>query len=250
MINLMPFKNITTFINFSNQSYDGRIANSSFSNWKGLIRTKYNYSEKLYFSFSYFHNNNSIRLNGGVDIDSIKKISISDNYDEIAFDNVLSPVRFNNRYLTSITDRILLNSLAKLSENNSTEVSFYYQKDENYFRQNSVGALQSNVFPIKRENFSLTKGFYIKSNFIYDDYGFFINTNFERNQFNSQLLDKQNVLSFFNISSGASFSFSEFIKSNIYGKFLTQAQSTYFGLGSDITFELFNIFKIRYLCFW
>ncbi|MCX7874979.1 MAG: TonB-dependent receptor plug domain-containing protein [Melioribacteraceae bacterium] len=246
MINLMPFKNITTFINFSNQSYDGRFANSSFSNWKGLIRLKYNYSEKVNFAISYFHNNNSIRLNGGVDIDSIKKISNGDNYNEIAFDNVLSPVRFNNRYLTSITDRILLNSLAKLSENNSTEVSFYYQKDENYFRQNSVGALQSNVFPIKRENFSLTKGFYIKSNFIYDDYSFFINTNFERNQFNSQILDKQNVLSFFNISSGASFTFNEFVKSNIYGKFLTQAQSTYFGLGGDITFEIFNLFKIYF----
>lgn len=243
LINLRPFKNLITFFEISNQSYDGRFTNSSFSNWKGLFRTKYILNDKLNFVLSFSHINNSVQLNGGVDADSIRKFESQLNFDSLAFDNVLAPVRFYNRYLTSTIDRIYLQTLAKLSENNFTQITFFYQNNENYFRQNVIGTLQPNVFPIKRENYSLTKGFNFRSDFKFDDFDLFIYSNFERNQFNSQILKKQNEISFLNFSGGTSFNILNFIKQTVYAKFLTQAQSIFHGFGTDFQILFSNEFN-------
>lgn len=244
IINLMPFKDLITYFEISNQSYDGRYANSSFSNWKGILRAKYIYSEKLNITFSFFHLNNSVQLNGGIDADSINQITDEINFENIAFNNVLAPVRFYNKYLTTENDRITLEFLIKFSEKKFTRVSFFYQNEVNYFRQNISNNFQINVLPIKRENYSLSKGFNLISNFSYDDIDLFIHSNFERNQLNSQLLKKQNTISFFNISSGISYKILDFVKQTIFAKFLTQAQSTYLGIGTDFNVNLTNTFKL------
>ncbi len=243
IINLIPYKNIITFFEIANQSYDGRYTNSSFSNWKGILRAKYTYSDKLNFTFSFFHLNNSIQLNGGIDADSINQIADGNNFDNIAFNNVLAPVRFFNKYLTTENDRVTLEFLIKLSDKNLTRVSFFYQNEVNYFRQNISGNFQQNVLPIKRENYSLSKGFNLTSNFSYDDYDLFIHTNFERNQLNSQIFNKQNTMSFFNISGGIGYKIFEFVKQTIFTKFLTQAQSTYLGIGTDFNINLSDPLK-------
>lgn len=246
MINLFPYKNLITFFEISNQSYDGRYSNSSFSNWKGVFRVKYIYSEKLNFTFSYFHLNNSIQLNGGIDADSIRQITDEQNFDNIAFNNVLAPIRFYNKYLTTENDKIILRTLAKLSDNNLTKISFFYQNEKNFFRQNVIGNLQTNVFPIKRENYSLSKGFNLISNFSFGDLDLFIYSNFERNQLNSQVFNKQNLLSFFNLSTGVTYKIFNFAKQSIFAKFLTQAQSTYLGVGTDFNITITTPIKLYF----
>jgi len=237
IINLSPLKKVITYFELSNQTYAGRYANSEFSSWKGIVRATYLFSEKVNFIVQYSHHNSSSQLYGGVDIDSISKSYGETNIEAVAFESLTSPIRFSNRYMNSISDRLILTSVAKLSENNFTEISAYYQNDEIDFRQNVIGALQNNVFPIKREDFSLTKGMKLRSDFKNDGFDFFILSNFERNQFNSQFLSKQNSLSFFNVAAGSKFYLLNNLITSIYGKFLTQAQETYLGFGGDIFYE-------------
>jgi len=123
----------------SNRKVDNGFANSDYSIWQTKVKLKYFYSNDLNVIFSYGFVKSDVGLNGGLNVDSTGIFLWNLGAEKNA------PVVFNYRYQKVKQHNFMLRTLAHVSENSTSELSFYYRFNLDEYRQNEFNT--SSAYP-------------------------------------------------------------------------------------------------------
>lgn len=231
---------LSTFVEITNQSTDLRYTNTDYSFWSGLIRLRYLLNENINLNFSYNYSQTNQQLYGGVDVDSIKKLYLPDQFTEVLYSVDAAPVNFPDRYQKVRNHSFVLDLAARISDNNLLNFSFYSIAGLTEFRQNEYNKSSLDDMAV------------IAYNNRYETYGakLFYEHNFSFISYSSINLIEENKLSSYgnyirrdltNFSSAHKFLFfpnSNFVTVSIFGKYLNYDGEDNSGYGLDGTLDI------------
>jgi len=109
----------------TNRSTDSSFANNEFSVWQVNSKLKYYLSNSVNISATYGFVDADVGLNGGVDIDSIAKLT--NDINTILYDGQLAPVVYPNRSKGVVNHNFGLRFQAKAFDESNTDVIFYHK---------------------------------------------------------------------------------------------------------------------------
>ncbi len=107
----------------SNRSVDETYKNTDLSIWQANAKLKYFLSNSVNITGFYSFVSSSIGLNGGIDIDSVRKITSDVN--SVIYDPA-APVVYPNRILDILQHNFGLRTLVKPFDNSQLDLSLYY----------------------------------------------------------------------------------------------------------------------------
>lgn len=258
IFSINPFKKTNVYFEITNNSNGLRYKNSDFTSWGGDTRINYFLSNEINFKFGYKHVTSTVQLNGGVDIDSIGSSQALFSVTDIVYDNISAPVRFYNRYSTSIIDNIYLSAKMLLWKNAPSVFTIYSNHFTSEYRQNVSGTIQNGVPAISRDNISQTSGLKFKQDFSDEMFSLSGTASFERSVFNidqyasTQANDSLRILNLdgkrqntfsLSVSSSARL-FEKYFIPSIYSKYLIQDGNNFLGVGTDATVFINENIKI------
>jgi hypothetical protein len=113
----------------TNRSTDSSFANNEFSIWQVNTKLKYYLSNSINLSAIYNFVDSDVGLNGGVDIDSISKIT--NDINSILYDRQPAPVVYPNRGKGVVNHNFSLRFLAEAFDESNTDVIFYHRITRN-----------------------------------------------------------------------------------------------------------------------
>ncbi|MCW9066095.1 MAG: TonB-dependent receptor plug domain-containing protein, partial [Ignavibacteriaceae bacterium] len=142
----------------TNRSTDSSFANNEFSIWQVNTKLKYYLSNSINFSAIYSFVDADVGLNGGVDVDSITKIT--NDINSILYDRQLAPVVFPNRGKGVVNHNFGLRFQGEAFDESNTDVALYYRIARNEIKD------QNDSLSLKLINDSNTLGVNLKH---YDD---------------------------------------------------------------------------------
>lgn len=119
----------------TNRSTDSSFANNEFSIWQVNTKLKYYLSNSINFSAIYSFVDADVGLNGGVDIDSIAKIT--NDVNSIIYDRQVAPVVYPNRGESVINHNFGLRFQAEPFDESNTDMTFYYKIARNEIKDNN-----------------------------------------------------------------------------------------------------------------
>ncbi|MFB3055574.1 MAG: TonB-dependent receptor, partial [Ignavibacteriaceae bacterium] len=119
----------------TNRSTDSSFANNEFSIWQVNTKLKYYLSNSINLSAIYSFVDSDVGLNGGVDIDSIAKIT--NDINSILYDRQIAPVVYPNRGESVINHNFGLRFQAEPFDESNTDVMFYYKIARNEIKDNN-----------------------------------------------------------------------------------------------------------------
>jgi hypothetical protein len=119
----------------TNRSTDSSFANNEFSIWQVNAKLKYYISNSINLSAIYRFVDTDVGLNGGVDVDSIAKIT-NDN-DSFLYDRQLAPVVYPNRGKGVVNHNFSLRLQAEALDESNTDVTFYHRITRNEIKDNN-----------------------------------------------------------------------------------------------------------------
>ena len=119
----------------TNRSTDSSFANNEFSIWQVNTKLKYYLSNSINFSAIYSFVDADVGLNGGVDIDSIAKIT--NDVNSIIYDRQVAPVVYPNRGESIINHNFGLRFQAEPFDESNTDMTFYYKIARNEIKDNN-----------------------------------------------------------------------------------------------------------------
>ncbi len=119
----------------TNRSTDSSFANNEFSIWQVNTKLKYYLSNSINFSAIYSFVDADVGLNGGVDIDSIAKIT--NDINSILYDRQIAPVVYPNRGESVINHNFGLRFQAEPFDESNSDVMFYYKIARNEIKDNN-----------------------------------------------------------------------------------------------------------------
>jgi len=151
----------------TNRIYDGTYDNTDYSIWQGKVKLKYLLSNAVNIIASYNYNDYKAGYSGGVDIDSIRKIT--NNIDDVLYDFRAAPMVYPNGELKTLTHLPRLRFIIKPIENVKTDISLIYLYND-YER-----STQS-----KEYSESKTYGINFRNDFDYDPINFQIIADYEK----------------------------------------------------------------------
>ena len=125
---LVAKRTLFTFA-ISNHKADSTYRNTSFSIWQGEAHLKYLFSDKVNLTASYEYNDYETGLNGGVNVDSISRITSDIN--SILYDELQAPVYYTARRQNILQHNVGLRLLANILPDSRTDFSLYYRFDRN-----------------------------------------------------------------------------------------------------------------------
>ena len=109
----------------TNRSKDETFANTDLSLWQANTKLKYFLSNSVNITGSYYYVRKKQGLNGGVDLDSLNKIS--DNPGSDLYNPFVAPVVYPNQKLDLTQHNFSLRTLAKPFEGSQLDLSIYYR---------------------------------------------------------------------------------------------------------------------------
>ena len=109
----------------TNRSKDETYANTDLSIWQANAKLKYFLSNSINITGSYYFVSSKQGLNGGVDYDSLTKIS--DNPASDLYEPFVAPVLYPSRTLDATQHNFRLRTLAKPFEDSQLDLSVYYR---------------------------------------------------------------------------------------------------------------------------
>jgi outer membrane cobalamin receptor len=109
----------------TNRSKDETFVNTDLSLWQANTKLKYFLSNSINISASYYYVRKKQGLNGGVDLDSLNKISSDPNKD--LYNPFIAPVINPNQKLGVTQHNFGLRTLAKPFDNSKLDLSLYYR---------------------------------------------------------------------------------------------------------------------------
>jgi len=138
----------------TNRSTDSSFANNEFSIWQVNTKLKYYLSNSINLSAIYSFVDADVGLNGGVDIDSIAKITNDNN--SILYDGQLAPVVYPNRGKGVVNHNFSLRFQAEVFDESNTDVIFYHRITRNEIKDHN------DSLSLRLMNDSKTIGVYLK----------------------------------------------------------------------------------------
>lgn len=136
------------FLSFSitNRIKDAVYQNSDFSIWQGILKLKYLLSNNLNLTFSYNINDYKVGFNGGIDYDSVLKLTPKT--EDLLYDPIGAPVLLPNGKikLTNHSPRITIKS--KLFNWLRSDFNFFYLLNESEYKTEEFGYLEEKVLGI------------------------------------------------------------------------------------------------------
>jgi len=109
----------------TNRSKDETYVNTDLSIWQANAKLKYFLSNSVNITGSYYFVGSKQGLNGGVDLDSLNKIS--DNPGSDLYQPFVAPVLYSNQKLDVTQHNFGLRTLAKTSDDSQLDLSIYYR---------------------------------------------------------------------------------------------------------------------------
>lgn len=119
----------------TNRSTDSSFANNEFSIWQVNTKLKYYLSNSINLSAIYSFVDADVGLNGGVDIDSIAKIT--NDVNSILYATQVAPVVYPNRGESVINHNFGLRFQAEPFDKSNTDITFYYKIASNEIMDNN-----------------------------------------------------------------------------------------------------------------
>jgi hypothetical protein len=119
----------------TNRSTDSSFANNEFSIWQVNTKLKYYLSNSIKLSAIYSFVDSDVGLNGGVDIDSIAKIT--NDINSILYDKQSAPVVYPNRGKGVVNHNISLRFQAEPFAESNTDVMFYHRITRNQIKDHN-----------------------------------------------------------------------------------------------------------------
>lgn len=235
MFSINPFNKLNAFFEIMNQSTPSRYNNSDYSSWIGKIKLLYLLSNQINLKAVYTVQNSTIGLNGGVNVDSIKKnVSTSSQINEILFNYLRAPVRYANRYITNKSSRFTFTAASNLIANAPNQLTIYYDDILNGFRQNIGVDTTKKVDRVFNDNVTKSFGVVFSQELNTPLAEFDITANFDRSKFSTPYLATELSQSSYSVSfNGSLISFGNFIIPGFFTKYLRYAGDSYFGWGVD-----------------
>lgn len=222
-------------VEISNMSKIDTYTNTEYGNWTAATKLRYMLSNSLNILLNYSHNSVRTPLNGGVDYESIASVYGSDSINEILFDELDAPVKYENRYLKSTVNNLSLQLLGNFLDNLPSTLSFYYQKGLNEFRQNETGS-SSNIASILDDNKYNTYGIKYSQSLNTKYAELDVLAGYENTTLNSHILNGEKSYSTLSVAGVASLKlFENAIRPNVFAKYLVFDEESFVGFGSDIT---------------
>jgi hypothetical protein len=113
----------------TNRAADNRYINTDYSMWQINAKLKYFLSNKINITAMYNSVDSEIGLNGGVDVDSIAKLTSDIN--SILYDNQLAVVNYNKRIQKVLNHNFRLKTQLLPWNNSKADISFFYRYSDN-----------------------------------------------------------------------------------------------------------------------
>lgn len=251
-------RKLSVFTELTHQSTDPRFKNSDYGMWAGSIRLRYllNNDFNIIGSYSYFQSN--VGLNGGVDLDSIKRVTTANQIEEVLFSTIQAPVNYIDRYQKVSSHNINVRLLANIIGNKPTDLTFYYQSSLTEFRQNEHTSLIRDTWRwdwpwrhdrIIDDNKFNTYGAKLSQNFGNEFLNIYSEALYESTLLNTPLLKRDDRINTFSAMARASLNTQEeepkFIPS-VFGKFLNYDGNSYLGAGTDVSWYINKNYSIYF----
>lgn len=245
IFSLTPFKRINAFFEITNQNTNPYFVNSDHSNWMGYARLHYLLSNNINIIASYKHIKTITQLFGGVDADSISRVYLPSQFNQILYDKFSAPVKFTNRYQKVTGHNFSLRMLGNFIEHSPTDISFYYHTSLTEFRQNENSFIfQNNAAIIFDDNESRTFGSSLRQDFNIDFIKLTSITNFERSKFISSLLPQEINKSLFSTTAIAGFRLMDkAFTPSFFARYLNYSDVNFLGFGADARISLNQLFS-------
>lgn len=247
----------------SNRIKDSTHRNTEFSLWQLKTKLKYFLSNGINIIATYNYNDYKLGYNGGIDIDSIRKLS--DDINSILYDDFLAPVVFPNGEIKTLQHLPKLSILTNFFSWLKSDLNLYYR----YSKYDSSSDIQKNSkediyglsfrnrFTVKNFEFNLLFDYEkIKGSISYLDDQIFpytdLGSNYDRKIFSiggfitTKLLQDKLNISFFYKYSGYQ---DKYYSNLITDKPIVTAQTIFpdfsnNGTGADVTFKFNDNIKI------
>jgi hypothetical protein len=180
--NTLFFKKLNFAVDITNRKADDRYlySNHRYSYWQGKFKLKYLLSNKINLIANYFYNKSNVGLNGGIDLDSI--VRFSSNVNDLLYDEISAPVKYNDRYLKTTINRISLKMLSELITDSYTDFTVYFQDKFEELRVNeNLNQYKSKTF---NDNQIKVFGNNLRHEFQLSLFNFSFISNYEYSRFN------------------------------------------------------------------
>jgi len=143
LFNANIFKRWNIGLQVTNRKFDSTYTNSEFSTWQINSKLKYFLSNSVNISAYYGYVDSKVGLNGGVDVDSISRITSDIN--SILYEPLRAPVVSPNQKLETLQHNFVLRTLAKPFDKSILDLSLYYKYglDETRNFQDSINTFKS-----------------------------------------------------------------------------------------------------------
>ncbi len=243
-------RRLSLFTEITHQSTDPKYKNTDYGMWAGSIRLRYLINNEFNVIGGYTYYQSNVGLNGGVDLDSIKRGFLPPQIDEILYSTIQAPVNYIDRYQKVANHNLNVRLLANLIGNKPTDLTFYYQSSLIEFRQNEHKSAIRDTWrwdwpsrhdTIIHDNEFNTYGAKLSQRFETDFLKIYTEALYESTLLNTSLIKRNNRINTFSAMSKASFQLQreqqKFIPS-VFGKFLNYDGNSYFGAGADISWHI------------
>lgn len=140
------------FLSFSvtNRIKDATYQNSEFSIWQGNFKLKYLLSNQLNLIFSYDINDYKLGFNGGVDYDSLLKLTTKP--EDLLYDPIGAPVLLPDGEIKLSTHLPRLTVKSKFFDWLKSDLSLFYLFNKSDYQTNQFGYLEDKVWGLHFDN--------------------------------------------------------------------------------------------------
>lgn len=169
------FKDLIASVDITNRKVDDSYKNSAFSIWQAKAKVRYNLANSINLIGSYYFSKSETGLNGGVDVDSIRRRTSDIN--SILFNETLAPIFYEKNSLNYKQHNFGLKVLAIPFENAYTDLSFNY----NFNQRENVRYLGSSrtTSIFKNKSFNLM----LHQNLLLNPINLSLNTGYQYREF-------------------------------------------------------------------
>ncbi|MGE5412462.1 MAG: hypothetical protein ACM3MI_15995, partial [Clostridiales bacterium] len=229
------FRRLSTQFEITNKTYNDnppQPKNSDYSLWNLALKFKYLLSRNFNLIASYNYIKSNVGLYGGItekQIDTLRSLS------DLDLRN--ADVYFTNRYKKNTSHNFVLQLIGNTVDVDKTDLKAYYFSDLQEFRQNETDSLTSH-YRIFDNNRSKVYGLSLREFIDLRPFIFNFNTDYEVNDFKTDLYLINRKINSFSISGNMSLRLSDSsLVPSVFGKYLNYDGKSFPGVGADIKYN-------------
>jgi len=240
----MPFaKKFAFTAEITNSSSKDFYYNAETGGWRASAKLRYNVSEAVNLIASYSYFNTETKLNGGINIDSLKTVYGSA-WEGNMYQEKLAYVNYLNRGIKSLNHALSFRMLASLPVLGRTDASLYFRSGLDQFRMNDTVETaivhDKNTVVIRDDNRFSTYGVKVRQDLSLSSMiDLNVNVNYEESRLNTPLLAGERKNRLFSASSVLTLHLLDsLVHPSVFVKSLHYNSNSYPGIGADINVDI------------